>query len=371
MKVKVLTTFLKNSVRTLTRIVTPQLGEVIEDPIKIIVKDKKLSLYLTQFDVSMVYETNVEVESEGEFIVSVKVFDGVVSPIIDSVIELSLVENDSVLQIKTESSVSKIKTISGVVDEFPNINTKDIKNKFSIDREVFICGLRTTQHAAATSVVKQELNNILIKTKEKNIYFVATDTFRLAEIRFLVDDKVKDFDVLIPAKNVNKILKILESSINPSVNLVISDEGVCVGMEEGTFFTRSTSGTFPDYKKIIPNNFDINFTVLKHDVLNFFKKAKYFSNTLNTIKMNIDGNHIVLYFDNDTIGSTEDRIPIADLQGGGELPNFNYRFINDAIQVINDEKIRFCFVSGGVKPVLIQGASYKLFTALISPLLNK
>ena len=122
----------------------------------------------------------------------------------------------------------------------------------------------------------------------------------------------------------------------------------------------------------MPENFDATITVLKGDITNFLKKARLFADKLNKIAMQIqDEKNLSLTLSNETVGTTKNTIP-AVIQGNIEtVPPFNYKFIQDALSVILDDRITLSIVNDKTKPMMIRGAEETACTAIVSPLLDK
>ena len=195
-------------------------------------------------------------------------------------------------------------------------------------------------------MIKQEIASVYIYTKDNSIYFVSTDTFRLSEMRFLLEDGLKDdISFIVPIKSVEKILRVLDGSSDPDISIHIDNDVIYLSTKNITVKTNNISGNFPDYKNIMPTNFETEITFLKADLANFLKKARLFSNNLNKISFTIKGKT-------------------------NELPAFNYRYINDAISSIADDRVTFSFTESQANPLIVRGADDTNLTALISPLIT-
>ena len=352
----------------LTKIITKDIGNVLSDSVFIKVKKEKLSIISNQFDFFFKFEKKVSDSEDGECTITPSTVDGIVNSIVDSNITFDKKENK--LSIITKSSKTEINTLS--TEELSLDDKKEGSDgiEFDIEREIFVKGLKTVIHSCETSVFKKEIGSVYITTKEKTIYFVATDSFRLSEVRFNTDEIKDGVVVLIPFKNVNKIIRVLESISTAKINIVVYKENIKIKSDEITIISSVVDGNYPDYKTIIPKEFDLEFVVLKSDFVNFTKKAKYFANSLSKVEMKLlSNNQLSLKFENDT-GSTEDIIPVGNVSGKLDVPSFNYKYINDALQNVQDDKVVFRFVEGSAKPLLIRGVQETIFTEVISPLIE-
>ena len=360
---------LKNITNTLSKVTAKDgLGSVFNG-VYIEVIDGRVFFKTQQIDFGVQYATDAEKTESGAVFVPIQVLDGVVSSLVDTTATIALV--DKKLTVTTNTSSSDVYILEE--GEKPSIKKPDGDPLFSMRREVLIQGFRSVQHAAAESVVKPEIASVYMYTKDKSIYFVSTDAFRLSEVRFLSDGETKDdFEVLIPIKNVLKILRTLESVADTEVSLYMQDGVVFIQTDNVLIQTNSVTGAFPDYKNIMPTDFDVSITVLKGDMTNFLKKARLFADRLNKLAFSVeDEKTISLELSNETVGVTKNTIP-AVMQGGvASLPSFNYKFVNDALSVIADDRVILSAIDDKTKPMMIRGAEDTSFTAILSPLLDK
>ena len=315
------------------------------------------------------YAVPVEKAEGGAVFVPIQVLDGVASSLSDTAVDVSLVGKK--LTITTHSSSSDVYILEEGTK--PVIEEPEGEPSFTVRREVLIQGFKNVQHAAAESVVKPEIASVYMYTRDKSIYFVSTDAFRLAEARFLSDNTTKDdFDVLMPIRNVVKILRVLESVSDTTVRLFVREGVVYVQTDTILLWTNVVKGSFPDYKNIMPTEFDIAITVLRGDVVNFLKKARLFADKLNTLSLQIGTDKALsLEFSNETVGVTKNTVPVVAKGSVDSLPSFNYKFINDALSVITDDRVVISAINDKTKPIMIRGSEDTSFTAILSPLLDK
>ena len=371
MKFTTQTDHLRNITNTLTRISGKSSLDTQEDGVYVEVQGGVVSFKMHQFDFFVRYTLEGQDCVDGAALVSSKAFDTVISPIIDTLTTVELAEKR--LLVKTKSSDSDLLTLSTENKDVFSFDPSSIKPTVSLDREVVITGFKNVQHAAAESVVKPEIASVYFYTKGGSIYFVATDSFRLAETRFLAESVTADIGIIVPIKNVQKIIRILENIADPTVDLCVQEDVVHFSTDTVHARTSSVQGSFPDYAAIIPSDFSVEVTVIRNDVLNFLKKARLFSNTLNRLSFGVqDEKHVFFSFSNETAGSTKNVVS-ASVKGSIEtFPSFNYVFIHDALSVITDDRVVFGLVADTTKPLMIRGLTdTSRLTTFISPLLDE
>ncbi len=369
MKFTIKTDVLKNITGTLAKVTAKDgLGSVFNGVYMEVVQGK-VFFKTQQVDFGVQYAAFVEKAEDGAVFVPIQVLDGVVNSLVDTVITVSLIGKK--LTVATHTSSSDVYILEEGTK--PVVEGPDGAPSFSMRREVLIQGFKNVQHAAAESAVKPEIASVYVYTRDNSIYFVSTDAFRLAESRFLSDDATKDdFDVLVPIKNVLKILRVLESVSDTAVRLFVREGVVYVQTDNVLLWTNIVKGSFPDYKNIMPVEFDIAITVLRGDMTNFLKKARLFADKLNTLSLSVeDEKTMSLEFSNETAGVTKNTIPVITEGSIDLFPSFNYKFVNDTLSVITDDRIVISAINDKAKPIMIRGSEDTSFTAILSPLLDK
>lgn len=368
MKFSLGTDIMKQVSSTLTRVTSKEILGSSSGGIGIAVTSDMVLFRLRQFDFSVEYTVPVTDAKEGKVSVPIQALDGVVSSLIDMMVTVELVGKK--LVISTNTSTSEVYILEDAEDD--PLSHPSGEPSFLINREVLTRGLRSVQHAAAESVIKPEIASVHVYTKNNSIYFVSTDTFRLAEMRFLSEEVQNDVSILIPIKSVMKLLRVFEGVSDSSVRFYVQDDGIYLSNEQVLVRTNSVRGSFPDYKSIILDSFDVEVTILKSDVTNFLKKARLFANKLNKLSIAFEGDKMVVFeFSNETVGSTRNTVPAVIKGSVNSLPSFNYKFISDALSVLSDDRVVFSAVNNTAKPLMIRGADDSALTAIVSPLLDK
>lgn len=339
-----------------------------QDLIKITGKKDSVILESHQVDFSLKYEFKTKVEEVFSAFVKGEVLHSLINSLINLNVEFFIEKN--ILKLNTDYLKSEVNLSSG--EDYVEVKFKEeFKHSFKIEREILIDGLKKVKVAAATSMVKPELVSVFLNKRRNEIFFVSTDTFRLSESRFEIKDgDGVDISVLIPIKGINNILRVLENSFDSTLEFSVDENFVKIKGSEFELQTNTVNAEFPDYKKIIPKEFDVEFSLLKSDIVTFLKNARFFSDDLNRFYFKLEKSKLNIKFSNKTNGTAESSIPVSDIQGEGELPQFNYKYINDALSVIKDETVRFRF-SLSNRILMIRGVDSVNSISIISSLLEE
>lgn len=328
-------------------------------------KDNHLTLKATNLDLGVEMKIPVKIEDEGEVAVPGSVLLNTLSTLYEGK-TVTLSVKDGNLIVKTGSGTTTIKAQPH--DDFPTIPQAVGAKHFGVKASVLLEGLRAVWYSASVSSVKPELSSVYVYPYDKKVYFVATDSFRLAEKSVPVKGSVPEFDaLLIPFKNITEIIRVLER-VEDEVRVSLTQNQI--SFSYGTLYltSRLIDGSFPDYKQIIPKEKTTEVVVLKQDFINVLKKTTVFSDNFNQVRIKLDPEKKVFTVSskNNDVGETVDNVH-ASLSGEPLEISFNYKYIVDAFQALHTDSITLSF-SGLSRPMIMQGSSDTSFLYLVMPM---
>jgi len=274
------------------------------------------------------------------------------------------VEQDN-LRIETSHGKTVIKAVA--YEDFPTLPYLPDAKPFSFDVEHFLQGVRSVWYSASVSMVKPEQASVYVYLDSGRMYFVATDSFRLAEKKVAAQG-VDGFDsMLIPIKNVSEISRTLDG-FSGAMEVRVTKDQVSFLMDGVYITSRLIDGSFPDYHQIIPKESVTDVTLLKQDLVNTLKRMTVFSDKFNQVHFSVKPaqKKFTISAQNADVGETTDSIEAA-IEGEELEINFNHRYISDCFQSIPGDSVTLSF-SGLSKPVIIRGVSDSSFLYLAMPM---
>jgi DNA polymerase-3 subunit beta len=331
--------------------------------ILILVSGNSMKVRATNLSLGVEFELSVKAESDGVIAVDGKTLASFLNTLPkNEKIKLSL--SGATLTLVSGKNRTSIKTHP--YEDFPTLPSV-AGVEVRIPKNEFVRGIKSTAFAAATSDIKPEISSVYLTTENNTLFFVATDSFRLAEKKEVLKKPVVFPAIIIPYKNVVEIARILEES-SDDVTLRVTENQIAV-VAPGIYATsRVISGSFPDYKQIIPKEFTTEVVVLKQDLLNTIKAANIFSDKFNQITFSVDPS--LKKFDcvskNTDVGEYSGQIEAA-LSGDDVSIALNQRYLMECLALIPQDSITLGF-NGGNRAVVIRGVSDTSFTYLLMPM---
>lgn len=334
----------------------PILGNVLLKTV-----DNRLSVAATNLDIAITHYIGSKVASEGAITVPARLMQDFVSSLPSGVINLELDEHK--LHISTDQYKS---TINGVAaDDFPVMPAIAEGTSWEIPASVFKKGLQQTVLAASGDEARPVLTGIFLHSHDGNLYVVATDSYRLAE-RSLGKHK-GDISLLIPASAMQDMLRILGDGDEP-VHITHDDQQVLFRVGEIELVSRLIDGAYPDYRKLIPNDFAVSATLSRDDFTNITKVSSLFAReSAGSVTIKVDDasgqvsiNSIASQLGENTASAK------ADVTGNGEV-TLNSRYLLDALHVLAGDTVTFQF-NGKLDPSLLTDPKNKDYKHVVMPL---
>ncbi len=327
-------------------------------------KNGSVVIRSTNLDLGIEIEVPAKVLSEGAVAVPGAIINNFLNNLPNTG-NLVLEEKEGNLYINGGGSQTVIKSFSS--DDFPTIPKVEDAKVCEINSQDFVSGLKSVCYSASTSSIKPELASVYINSDDEGLFFVATDSFRLAEKKIKTKRAAELGQILIPYKNVADILKIIGDE-KEGLHMEFTKNQISLRFKDTYLVSRVIDGVFPDYKQIIPQDFKTEVIVLKQDLINVLKIANVFSDNFNQISIKVSPTDKTLEFKtkNSNVGETVNKLP-ATISGDSIEINFNYKYIVDCFQSINSDSVTLCF-NGLNRPLVIRGVSDKVFTYLVMPM---
>ena len=211
MEIEVAQEKLAKALNNVSRIATGKVTLPVLNNVLIKVKDKKVSLITTNLDMATVDYLPVSSSKDGVITVPARLLAEFISNLPKST------------QVKISSSGSKISITAGKyssivngtpADDFPELPEINEKSAviFKIGIEEFRNGVNQVLVAASNDFNRPALTGVHFYTKDKTLYLVSTDGYRLAK-KILVKDVKSEIKVTVPANSLQEVLRSIDDSM--------------------------------------------------------------------------------------------------------------------------------------------------------------
>jgi DNA polymerase III subunit beta len=326
----------------------------------------RLKLSATNLEISINYWIGAKIDQEGSITLPAKEITEFVSYLPNGKIDLNL--NNNLLNLSSEKTSSDFTTTPATdFPEFPKINKDTL---FELDFSLFNQSINQISFSAAVDDTRPVLTGVLCIFEKETIKFIATDGFRLSlkEIKLETPLNLKNesLSFLIPARSLIEVTKLAKNDSKIKIGLTPDEHQVIFILDDIELVSRLIDGDFPDYKKLIPENYSTKIFLNRDELLQSVKLASVFAReSANVVKTNIKNNSLELTANAPQVG--QNLIKIDSRTEGENLEvAFNYKFLTDFLGVCKSNEI-LIELNESLSPVFFHDQSDSSFTHIIMP----
>ncbi|MBO7527915.1 MAG: DNA polymerase III subunit beta [Clostridia bacterium] len=335
----------------------------ILEGIKIVAREDTLTLSATDLDLSIEKKIKADVKIEGEVVIPGRFFSEFIKKLSNEKIELELSDKNQ-LKIKYIDSESFIQCF--VSDEYPSFNNVNGTNVFSITSENLKNLINKSIFSVAVDDSRPILKGALFEIGQNTVKAVALDGYRLALVTEPILSSTINGGVIIPARSLSEISKLLGDS-DEIVNVYVDKKYLMIDIGDTKVTTRILEGDFLNYKQIIANEFSTEITINRTQLLDALDRASLLSKVgqNNLVKFDIKENTLLLT-SNSEIGNIKENISIS-IEGKDIFIAFNARYFMEAFRTITDDFVKIKFNSPSNPCVVVPATDSSEYLYLILP----
>jgi len=323
--------------------------------------DGRLSIAATNLDIAITQYIGAKVSEQGAITVPARLMQDFVSSLPSGVIELRLDENK--LHITAEKYKSIINGISA--EDFPVMPAIEDGNSWPINAQKLKQALQQVVIAASNDEARPVLTGVFWHSIEHQLYIVATDSYRLAEKRLGPIDQ--DIKLLLPASSLQDLLRSI-GDFSGDITVTYDDQQVLFQVGDIELVTRLIEGNYPDYRRLIPDEFATTATVEKADMTNITKVSSLFAReSAGSVTINVDNGEQQVSIRSIASQLGENTANASATITGDGVITLNSRYIMDALHAINGDSVTLSF-NGKLEPTTLHSASHDDYVHVIMPL---
>ena len=299
-------------------------------------ENNELTMTASDLDISIEKKVDVITEQPGSIVVMAKLFGDIIRKLPDEVVTFE-VEEEGNINIKTSYSEFNIMGIPA--DEFPGTeNDLEEADEFSFSSEMLKEMIRKIHFCASMDETKGIITGILTEIEPGCINMAALDGFRMAVAREKINND-KEKRIVIAARMMNELSKIISDEEDEFVNIRISDKKAQVVMNSTKVTMRLMDGEYLDYRRIMKNDVNATIVINNKELLSSIERASLLAREgkNNLVRLKTQEN-LLRITSNSEEGKVKEEI-IIDKEGTDIEIGFNSKYVSDALKAIDDEEI--------------------------------
>lgn len=329
-------------------------------------EDGRLKLSAFNMETGISTYVGASVETEGSITIPARILSEFVSLLSPGTVTGEL--KDSVLHLSSGGTKSKF--VGMAASDYPELPQMSKKLQvLELAPQKFSSAITAVGFSAALDDSRPILGGILLNYDKGVLTAVSADGFRLSEKTLKVGKKEAAFNVVVPAKTLIEVVRLLGGSDGPIKFALDANDNLALFEADGILIsTRIIDGAFPDYKKLIPGETSLSAEFSVSELLEAVKLTNVFAKEMNSaISLTFDPEGMI-YLSSTAQESGENNSQVAAKITGEKLEMaFNAKFLLDFLNNANGERVSFS-TNGNMLPGLLKVVGDEDYLHIIMPL---
>jgi DNA polymerase III subunit beta len=340
------------STRTSVQILSGILLEAQGDELRLAATDMELSLRAT---------ATAQLEGDGAIVLPGKTFADIARllPGEDVVIEHKPAE--SVVHVASGSASYTLHTYNP--EDFPRLQELDTVQTFSVDHESLLETIQRVQRAASRDESRPVLTGILVSFTGGKLVMAATDSYRLAVKETELAGSAPELEAIVPSRALQELARIIGSG--DTVEVGVYENQVVFAADGVWLTTRRIDGQFPNYRQLLPEQFEHELTLPRTELLEVVRRAAVMIQRATPLQLRFAEGELTVIARTHDVGESQESMPVAFTGDTLEI-GFNADFLRDGLESMDGEDVRLKLISP-LRPAVIQGEGDD-FTYLVMPI---
>lgn len=336
----------------------PILGNILVEA-----DENALVVTATNLEHAVQFRVPARISKPGKVCVPAKVFSSLLQSLSEDKLEAEAERGN--LHLRTEARESRLNGSS--TEDFPLIPKIKKTAALTVDSTILARALSRVLPAVSASEFKPELSGVFFRTGRHTLTLCATDTFRLAEhqMPLVKEQEGASVSFIVPHRAAQELIRILEGA-DATTSLILGDNQLLAESGNGRMISRLVEGNFPEYQAIIPANFSTSAYLQRGEIMAGVRASSIFTSKLQEVTLRLGPKQIEVAAANPEVGEYRTRYGAA-LNGKEIAMSFNWRYLLDGIQALEDDEV-FFGCNQESSPALLRNKSRADFTYVVMPI---
>ncbi len=356
---------LQKAINVLQKVSQNKTSSNLPGAIYMTTKNSQVELQGNDFELGIRLTIDGDIKEPGTLVVGSRYFQELIRKLPGDTIELYKPEDGNSLTITSGSSEFNLVTLHP--DDFSLVEQIHDQDHVNIDSFAMKELIDLTNYAAATDEDRPVFTGALLEIKENEVTMVATDTHRMAVKKITIDEPATTpMRAIIPTKTLAEVSRLLPTDNPAMINIIWNRTQIVFNFESIYIISRLIEGTYPEYKKVIPSQFDSSAVIDRREFAGAVDRVSLLAKDIsyNVIRYDWSESNVTLSTQNTEIGMAKEDVAV-EFKGTPFTISFNGRYISDILRHSTGDNIHLFLKQNG--PVVIRQDNNPNYTYVVTP----
>ncbi len=309
----------------------------------------RLHLAATDMEVSLRASVEAQVSDEGTVVVPGRLLLDIARSLPDGEVAIEHHPDEAVVVVAAGGATYRLHTYSS--EDFPRLPEIDAEALHVIDREALVETVARVGRSASRDESRPVLTGILVRFEPGKIVMAATDSYRLAVKETPVTETLPELEAIIPARALQELARIAAGA--DDVQLGMQENHVVFGAGGTWLTTRRIDGQFPNYRQLLPEQFEYELPLPREEVLDVVRRVSLMAQRNSPLRLRFADGELTVSAITQDVGEARESLP-APFTGDAMEVGFNAEFLRDGLESVDSDTIKFKLISP-LRPAVLEG----------------
>ena len=322
----------------------------------------RLTLAATDMELSLRASLEAQVDGEGAVVVPGRLLVELARLLPEAEVSIEQRADEGVIHVASGSFESRLNTYTA--EDFPRLPDAEGLERHSVERDALLETIGRVGRSASRDESRPVLTGILVRFEPGKLVMAATDSYRLSVKETPIEGALPELEAIVPARALAELARLGQGA--EQIELGVQENQVVFGIDGIWLTTRRIDGQFPNYKQLIPENFEHELNLPRDEVLEVVRRIAVMAQRNSPLRLRFAEGELTVSARTQDVGEAEESLPVAFTGEPLEI-GFNAEFLRDGIESVTGETIRFRLISP-LRPCVLQAEGSDDFLYLIMPI---
>jgi DNA polymerase-3 subunit beta len=321
--------------------------------------DGELKLAATDMELSLRTSLDADVGGEGEAVVPGRLLLDIARSLPEAEVSIEQLTGESVLAVTCGSASYRIHTYA--VEDFPRLPEIDVSRLQTVDRDALVETVTRVSRSASRDESRPVLTGILVRFESNKMVMAATDSYRLAVKETPSENALPELEAIIPARALQELGRLDGGELQ----LGVYENHVVFGSEGTWLTTRRIDGQFPNYRQLLPEQFEHELQLPREELLDVVRRVSVMAQRNSPLRLRFADGELTVSAQTQDVGEARESLPAAFVGEPLEI-GFNAEFLRDGLESVDSPTVTLKLISP-LRPAVLEGETSD-YTYLIMPI---
>jgi DNA polymerase-3 subunit beta len=311
----------------------------------------RLHLASTDMELSLRASLDASVDGEGTTVVPGRLLLDIARSLPDSEVTIEHRPEEAAVVVTSGTANYRLHTYSA--EDFPRLPDVESAPLHTVDRDVLVETVARVGRSASRDESRPVLTGILVRFEPGKVVMAATDSYRLAVKETAVTAALPDLEAIIPARALQELARIAGGA--DELQLGLLDNHVVFGAEGTWLTTRRIDGQFPNYRQLLPEQFEHEVLLPREEALEVVRRVSLMAQRNSPLRLRFADGELTVSAVTQDVGEARESLP-APYTGDPLEIGFNAEFLRDGLDSVDSESVKFKLISP-LRPAVLEGES--------------